>query len=50
MLTTAIRKQDSKTLITVGQLPTIAKWGHFSGFIPEKSGSELTSYVHIIQK
>jgi len=47
-LKAAIRKHDAQTLITVGQLPTIPKWGHFSGFVPEKVAPELDFIsVHI---
>ena len=33
-MTRAIRSRDKKTLITVGLLPWIPKWGWISGFIP----------------
>ncbi len=33
-MTRAIRSRDKKTLITVGLLPWIPKWGWLSGFIP----------------
>lgn len=47
-LKAAIRKHDKQTFITVGQLPTIPKWGHFSGFVPEKVAPELDFIsVHI---
>jgi hypothetical protein len=40
-LTAAIRKHDQTTLITVGLLPHVPKWGHLSGFLPEKVAPEL---------
>lgn len=40
-LTAAIRKHDQETLITVGLLPHVPKWGHLSGFLPEKVAPEL---------
>lgn len=44
----AIRREDRKTLITVGLLPWDAKWGHLSGFVPEKMAPELDFVsVHI---
>ncbi|MGV3721342.1 MAG: cellulase family glycosylhydrolase [Actinomycetota bacterium] len=44
----AIRKEDRNTLITVGLLPSTKKWGHFSGFTPEKVAPELDFVsVHI---
>lgn len=44
----AIRKEDRKTLITVGLLPSTKQWGHFSGFTPEKVAPELDFVsVHI---
>ncbi|MCX7009261.1 MAG: cellulase family glycosylhydrolase [Kiritimatiellaeota bacterium] len=47
-MTAAIRKHDTKTLITVGQLPWVPKWGHLSGFIPEAVTPELDFVsVHI---
>lgn len=50
-LSAAIRKHDKETLITVGQLPTMPKWGHFSGFVPEKVAPELDYIsVHIYPK
>lgn len=33
-MTLAIRSRDKHTLITVGLLPSIPKWGWFSGFVP----------------
>ncbi len=33
-MTRAIRSRDKHTLITVGLLPSIPKWGWFSGFVP----------------
>ncbi len=41
MLTAAIRQHDKQTLITVGMLPPIPKWGYFSGFVPAKVAPEL---------
>jgi hypothetical protein len=47
-MTEAIRKHDSRHLITVGLLPSTPQWGHFSGFIPEKIAPELDFVsVHI---
>jgi hypothetical protein len=47
-MTAAIRKHDGKTLITVGQLPWVPKWGHLSGFLPEAVAPELDFVsVHI---
>ncbi len=47
-MTKAIRKHDNKTLITVGQLPWVPKWGHLSGFLPEAVAPELDFVsVHI---
>jgi lysophospholipase L1-like esterase len=40
-LTAAIRKHDSRTLITVGLLPTVPGWGHMSGFIPAELAADL---------
>jgi lysophospholipase L1-like esterase len=41
LLTAAIRKHDSRTPITVGMLPTVAGWGHMSGFIPAELAGDL---------
>lgn len=41
LLTAAIRKHDTRTPITVGMLPTVAGWGHMSGFIPAELAPEL---------
>jgi len=47
-LSAAIREHDKAHLITVGLLPWDAKWGHLSGFIPEKVAPELDFLsVHI---
>jgi hypothetical protein len=47
-LTTAIRQKDEKHLITVGMLPSVKKWGHLSGFVPEKNAPDLDFIsVHI---
>jgi Cellulase (glycosyl hydrolase family 5) len=47
-LSAAIREHDRRHLITVGLLPWIPKWGHLSGFIPEKVAPELDFVsVHI---
>ena len=47
-MTKAIRKHDGQTLITVGQLPWVGKWGHLSGFLPEAVAPELDFVsVHI---
>ncbi len=47
-MTTAIRQHDGQTLITVGQLPWVPKWGHLSGFLPEAVAPELDFVsVHI---
>jgi hypothetical protein len=47
-LTAAIRKHDRRTMITVGQLPSIPAWGHFSGFVPEKVAPDVDFIsVHI---
>src|SRR5262249_274786 len=44
----AIRRHDRVHLITVGLLPWDAKWGHLSGFVPEKVAPELDFVsVHI---
>jgi hypothetical protein len=40
-LTTAIRKHDRRTMITVGLLPWSKQWRHLSGFLPEKVAPEL---------
>lgn len=42
----AIRSRDPKTLITVGLLPWIPKWGWFSGFIPRVIAPHL-SFISI---
>jgi len=48
MLTTAIRKQDSKTLITVGQLPNHCQMGAFFWIHSRKVAPELDFIsVHI---
>jgi hypothetical protein len=47
-LSAAIRKHDKDHLITVGLLPWGPKWGHLSGFTPEKVALELDFLsVHI---
>ncbi len=47
-MTAAIRKHDQRTPITVGMLPTVAGWGHMSGFIPADLAGELDFIsVHI---
>ena len=47
-LTKAIREKDKKHLITVGMLPWGKKWGHLSGFVPEKNAPDLDFLsVHI---
>jgi hypothetical protein len=45
-LAAAIRRHDRKTLITVGLLPWVEKWGHLSGFVPETVAPEL-DYVSV---
>ena len=40
-LSQAIRTKDQRHLITVGFLPSTKAWGHWSGFVPEKSAPEL---------
>lgn len=40
-MSSAIRRHDKATLITVGQLPWVRDWKHLSGFIPEKVAPEL---------
>jgi hypothetical protein len=47
-MTAAIRRQDRRTLITVGLLPWSRQWKHLSGFVPEKiSGALDFVSVHI---
>jgi hypothetical protein len=47
-LSAAIRAHDKDHLITVGLLPWVPRWGHLSGFIPEKVAPELDFIsVHI---
>jgi hypothetical protein len=47
-LSAAIRAHDISHLITLGLLPWDPKWGHLSGFIPEKVAPELDFLsVHI---
>ncbi|MGO9915527.1 MAG: cellulase family glycosylhydrolase [Isosphaeraceae bacterium] len=47
-LTRAIRRHDSRRLITVGLLPSTPEWGHLSGFLPAKVAPELDFIsVHI---
>jgi hypothetical protein len=47
-LSRAIRGEDQRHLITVGLLPSTKKWGHLSGFVPEKVAPELDFVsVHI---
>jgi hypothetical protein len=47
-LSAAIRKRDRTHPITVGQLPWDRKWGHLSGFVPEKVAPHLDFIsVHI---
>jgi hypothetical protein len=47
-MTTAIRRHDQKTMITVGLLPWDRNWKFLSGFIPEKVAPELDFIsVHI---
>ena len=46
MLTKAIRKHDQRTPITVGMLPTVAGWGHMSGFIPADLKDDL-DYISV---
>ena len=47
-LSAAIRRQDRRALITVGQLPWSRGWKHLSGFLPEKVAPELDFIsVHI---
>lgn len=47
-MTAAIRKHDSRTMITVGLLPWSRDWKHLSGFLPEKVAPELDFIsVHI---
>ena len=47
-LSQAIRQKDQRHLITVGLLPSTKKWGHLSGFVPEKVAPELDFVsVHI---
>ena len=44
----AIRARDTNTLITVGLLPWSERWGHISGFVPERIAPELDFLsVHI---
>jgi hypothetical protein len=45
-LSAAIRKRDRVHPITVGQLPWDRKWGHLSGFIPEKVAPHL-DYISV---
>jgi hypothetical protein len=45
-LATAIRAKDQSHMITVGLLPTIPKWGHFSGFVPATIAPEL-DYISV---
>jgi hypothetical protein len=47
-LTAAVRKHDRRHLITLGLLPSTPKWGHLSGFIPDKVAPQLDFLsVHI---
>ncbi len=47
-LTRAIRAHDKQHPITVGLLPSTKKWGHLSGFVPEKVAPDLDFIsVHI---
>jgi hypothetical protein len=47
-LSAEIRKRDKVHLRTVGLLPWDARWGHLSGFVPEKVAPELDFVsVHI---
>jgi hypothetical protein len=47
-LTRSIRANDKQHLITVGRLPSSKKWGHLSGFVPDKVAPELDFIsVHI---
>jgi hypothetical protein len=48
MLKEAIRKEDQKTMITVGLLPWSRQWKHLSGFVPEKVAEQVDFIsVHI---
>jgi len=40
-MTAAIRRHDTRHLITLGALPSVPDWGHFSGFTPELLAEEL---------
>jgi len=47
-MTAAIRKHDRQALITVGLLPWSRQWKHLSGFVPERTASQLDFIsVHI---
>lgn len=45
-MTRAIRSRDKQTLITVGLLPWIPKWGWLSGFVPRIIGPHV-SFISI---
>ena len=50
-LTTAIRQEDPKHLITVGMLPWVTGWKHLSGFLPEEVAKHVDFLsVHIYPK
>lgn len=47
-MTEAIRKHDSRTLITVGIIPWSHKWKHLSGFLPASLATNVDFFsVHI---
>ena len=47
-LSKAIRTKDPQHLVTVGLLPWTPRWGHLSGFLPDKIAPELDFLaVHI---
>jgi hypothetical protein len=47
-MTAAIRRHDRQALITVGLLPWSRQWKHLSGFVPEKTATQLDFIsVHI---
>jgi hypothetical protein len=40
-MTAAIRAHDKTHMITIGMLPWSRRWGHLSGFVPERMAPEL---------
>ena len=50
-LSAAIRKEDPKSLITVGMLPWVTGWKHLSGFLPDEVAKHVDFLsVHIYPK